>query len=411
MQGHEEPAQGHQGQQCAEEDFDAGWYTFLEDTLASAAEEAQGYRIMHEKSHKHYSKISSRLTIPAIILSTLTGVANFGQQSLETYVGKNAPLYIGAISIIAAIFATVAKYLRADEKSELHRSSMVQWDKLLRMLTTVLTQPRSRRIDAQEFLLQYREERNRLSEQVPVIPYKIRVWFLQHYGADYTNTNIRKPGILALSDVTVYRANEPMDPEAPPIPEPPDPPDPPARGPRRSISRYLPHMPHFPYANSPAQLHLPQATAGTSPSPGSFVPRSSSPGSLAARMSAGNSHFSTRLSPPRHGPQLASVARRVLQLQQLRPADRFAPQMAEGTERAELAGIAELAIAGPVHLTHGSTGMSPTQQPASIDDHVPEDSASASIPDFGESEMAEEGDGDGQEGEADAGDAEGGDFT
>jgi hypothetical protein len=185
---------------------DTGWYPFLEDMLAASAEEAQGYRAMHEKAHKHYSKISSRLMIPAIILSTLTGVANFGQPSLEEIVGSRAPLYIGVVSIIAAIFSTIAKYLRADEKSELHRTAMISWDKLHRLLSTVLAQPRRNRIDAQEFLMQYREERNRLTEQVPVIPYKIRTWFIDTYGRLYKHAQIQKPSILVLSDVTVYRS-------------------------------------------------------------------------------------------------------------------------------------------------------------------------------------------------------------
>jgi hypothetical protein len=189
----------------AKHDEETGWYDFLEDMLVASAEEAQGYRAMHEKAHKHYNKISTRLMIPAIILSTLTGVANFGQTTLEEIVGPRTPLYIGVLSIVAAIFSTVAKYLRADEKSETHRNAMIAWDKLHRMIATALAQPRSRRDESQEFLMRYREERNRLAEQVPIIPYKIRQWFLRHYGAQYRRLNLRKPGILALSPVTVFR--------------------------------------------------------------------------------------------------------------------------------------------------------------------------------------------------------------
>ena len=195
---------------------DNGWYTFLEDALAGSAEEAQGYRIMHEKAHKHYGVISTRLTIPAIILSTLTGVANFGQGSLETYLGPNAPLFIGVLSIIAAVLNTIAKYVRADEKSETHRSAMVQWDKIHRLITTTLSQPRDRRAEAQRFLHAYRDERNRLTEQSPVIPYKVRAWFLSHYGDDYRSGTIQKPGILALIDVDVYRGRQKIDPPPPP---------------------------------------------------------------------------------------------------------------------------------------------------------------------------------------------------
>jgi hypothetical protein len=274
----------------SEAEVAAGWYAFLEDTLASSAEEAQGYRIMHEKAHKHYSKISSRLTIPAIILSTLTGVANFGQQSLEVYLGANAPLFIGVLSILAAILSTIAKYLRADEKSEMHRSAMVNWDKMLRMLVTVLAQPRGRRVDAQEFLLQYREERNRLAEQVPVIPYKIRQWFTTTYATDYSTGRLRKPGILALFDVPVYRSDVAGDPSN--------------GGP--SEADVLPEVPTK--AAGSASPHAP-----ASPKVAPSLRRAASPGSLAARMSAGTSHFTS--SPVRPPPQLASLAKRMIMAQ------------------------------------------------------------------------------------------------
>jgi len=181
------------------------WYNFLEDSLASWAEQAQGYRLMHEKSYSHYNKISFNLTIPAIVLSTLTGVANFGQESLTPYLGNDAPLYIGVFSIAAAILSTIAKYVRADEKAETHRSAMIAWDKLYRTIVTELTQPRDARTDPQEFLLTYREERHRLSEQSPTIPYKIRAWFREEYKVDFAKGNISPPNILSISNVEVYR--------------------------------------------------------------------------------------------------------------------------------------------------------------------------------------------------------------
>lgn len=181
------------------------WYDFLEDSCASWAEQAQGYRLMHEKAFLHYSKISFNLTIPAIILSTLTGVANFGQGSLSPVFGSNVSLYIGVLSIAAAMLSTVAKYIRADEKAETHRNAMIMWDKLYRTIVTELTQPRAHRSDAQEFLISYREERHRLSEQSPTIPYKIRAWFKQHYKADYDTGLISPPNILHISNVEPYK--------------------------------------------------------------------------------------------------------------------------------------------------------------------------------------------------------------
>lgn len=195
----------HEGAAAADAARPMQWYDFLEDACASWAEQAQGYRLMHEKAYSHYNKISFKLTIPAIILSTLTGVANFGQDSLSPLLGSNVALYIGVLSIIAAMLSTVAKYVRADEKAETHRNSMVMWDKLYRTIVTELTQPRANRSDPQEFLISYREERHRLSEQSPTIPYKIRNWFKAEYKQDYDTGVISPPNILRVANVEVYR--------------------------------------------------------------------------------------------------------------------------------------------------------------------------------------------------------------
>ncbi len=226
------------------------WYNFLEDSLASWAEQAQGYRLMHEKSYSHYNKISFNLTIPAIILSTLTGVANFGQESLSPYLGSDAPLYIGVLSIAAAILSTIAKYVRADEKAETHRSAMIAWDKLYRTIVTELTQPRDARTDPQEFLLTYREERHRLSEQSPTIPYKIRSWFKDTYKADFAKGDISPPNILRIANVEVYREgtrrtttprNSPTTPRNSPASSPsrsPAPPPPPPPSSKSSFAKF-----------------------------------------------------------------------------------------------------------------------------------------------------------------------------
>jgi hypothetical protein len=209
-------------------EVEMSWYSFLEDSLASWAEQAQGYRLMHEKAYSHYNKISFKLTIPAIILSTLTGVANFGQESLAPYLGPSAPLYIGALSIGAAILSTIAKYVRADEKAETHRNAMINWDKLYRTIATELTQPRRFRTHAQDFLTAYREERHRLSEQSPTIPYQIRNWFSQEFKADYDTGVISKPNILSINNVEVYRhgTGHSKHTHMPPPPPPPPPPTP-----------------------------------------------------------------------------------------------------------------------------------------------------------------------------------------
>ena len=57
------------------------WTPEQEELLAEWAEKASGYRWLHSRSEKLYRKRNYIFTIPVIILSTLTGTANFAMDS------------------------------------------------------------------------------------------------------------------------------------------------------------------------------------------------------------------------------------------------------------------------------------------------------------------------------------------
>ena len=57
------------------------WSEEQEKLLASWSERASGYRWLHSRSEKKYRKCNYAFTIPVIILSTLTGTANFAMDS------------------------------------------------------------------------------------------------------------------------------------------------------------------------------------------------------------------------------------------------------------------------------------------------------------------------------------------
>ncbi len=67
------------------------------------------FKWLHEKSYKIYKKQYLRLMIPVIIISTLTGAANFALERIpsQEYQGY-ASLVVGAFNIVAAIISTIA---------------------------------------------------------------------------------------------------------------------------------------------------------------------------------------------------------------------------------------------------------------------------------------------------------------
>ena len=57
-----------------------GWAPEHEEILIEWADKAMCYRWLHSKSNALYSYLNALYTIPVIIISTLTGTANFAQQ-------------------------------------------------------------------------------------------------------------------------------------------------------------------------------------------------------------------------------------------------------------------------------------------------------------------------------------------
>ena len=55
------------------------WKTEEENLLKHWADKAQCYQWMHSRSHNVYSRKNALFTIPVIIISTITGTANFAQ--------------------------------------------------------------------------------------------------------------------------------------------------------------------------------------------------------------------------------------------------------------------------------------------------------------------------------------------
>lgn len=90
----------------------AKWTCEQEALLAEWAEKAACYRWLHCRAEKYYRCRNFVFTIPVIILSTLTGTANFGIDSLPDEYKKGAQLTIGSINIFAGILSTLQNFLR-----------------------------------------------------------------------------------------------------------------------------------------------------------------------------------------------------------------------------------------------------------------------------------------------------------
>ncbi len=189
--------------------FMNGWTKPQEELMAAWADIAACYRWMHDKSEKRFSHLNLSMSIPIIILSTLTGTANFG---IDSIVGDNpahkkyASFAIGSASLIAGILGTLGNFLRFAQFQESHRVASVAWGKFQRLVAVELALHPNDRADCMDFLKLCRAELDRLIEQSPAIPPGVVTAFEKKFGK---MEEIEKPEICGDIDHTkVYRDND-----------------------------------------------------------------------------------------------------------------------------------------------------------------------------------------------------------
>ena len=180
----------------ARKKFLNGWAKEQENLMAEWADKAGCYRWLHDRCEKKFSSLNMSITIPVIILSTLTGTANFALGSfippdnptLKNYVGAG----IGVVSIFAGILTTLGNFLRYAQGSEAHRVAGISWGKFQRQIAVELAINPIERIDAMDFLKICRAELDRLIEQSPPIPDGVIAEFEKEFK---NQPDIKKPEI------------------------------------------------------------------------------------------------------------------------------------------------------------------------------------------------------------------------
>lgn len=164
--------------------FNNGWGKEQEELMAGWADRASCYRWMHDKCEKIMAKNNMFITVPVIILSTLTGSANFIMGSLlegDQQGQKYAQIGIGGVSIFTGILTTLGNFFRYAQSSEANRVASISWGKFQRQLDVELKLHPRERIDCMDFLKICRAEFDRLIEQSPPIPDKVIKQFEQEF--------------------------------------------------------------------------------------------------------------------------------------------------------------------------------------------------------------------------------------
>jgi hypothetical protein len=150
------------------------WHAQQEHILRKYGEQSSCYRYMHYKAYQKFKKLSFRFTLPIIMISTVTGTANFAQETFPDSWKVYVPVCIGAFNLLAAIMTTILQFMKINELMESHRVSSVHYGKLSRSIRLQLTLPKTERSHSGlEFVNGCNNEYDRLIEQSPPIPSNI----------------------------------------------------------------------------------------------------------------------------------------------------------------------------------------------------------------------------------------------
>ena len=145
------------------------WKEEEEGILKQWADKALCYQWLHARCREIYKNKNAWYTIPVIIISTVTGTANFAQDRFSEDIKEYAVITIGSLSIIAGIITTIYKFLQISEVNEGHRMAMLSWGKFHNNLKTQLAQHPLDRVESKQAIKIYGEEYERLIEMSPEI--------------------------------------------------------------------------------------------------------------------------------------------------------------------------------------------------------------------------------------------------
>ena len=196
------------------------WTSGHERILIDWADKAMCYRWLHSRSHQRFSIINTYFTIPVIIMSTVTGTANFAQDRVSSEYRGYYSMGVGFFNILAGIITTIQQFLKITELNESHRVSAISWDKFYRRVKIELSKPTAERQNVKEFLKHCTEEYDRLMETSPAIQMNIINLFEKTFRQGNLTaeqreafSRVKKPeicDILESVEMTIYK--EPVKP-------------------------------------------------------------------------------------------------------------------------------------------------------------------------------------------------------
>ena len=178
------------------------WNSQLERIISDEGERCLCFSWLHSKAEKKFSALNIYISIPVIVMSTVAGSASIGSQSL--FQGSQmANFFIGGVSLSVGVLNTISSFFGWAKRTESHRISAVNYQKIYRFILIELALPRAERMAAKDMLKVVRDQCDRLQETSPQIPETVIREFKAKFGE--STPDVKKPEITnGLDPILVY---------------------------------------------------------------------------------------------------------------------------------------------------------------------------------------------------------------
>ncbi|AUT18990.1 hypothetical protein DSLPV1_019 [Dishui lake phycodnavirus 1] len=179
------------------------WHQQQEAILKAWGEASACYRYIHFQAFLAYKKKYMRATLPVIVLSTLTGTANFAMSDVPDNLKQIAQQSIGAANLIAGLIATISTFLKLSENTEAHKNAAYTFGKFSRKIRLELALPlKDRTKDGAIMIEECKAEYDRMLEQQPDIPKAI----LEDFDRTFPGSSLYKPEIIQIHPIRTFPA-------------------------------------------------------------------------------------------------------------------------------------------------------------------------------------------------------------
>ena len=160
------------------------------------------YKWMHSQAFNKYRRIFLAMTIPVIIISTITGTANFAQEQLPVDYRSTFLMVVGSLNIIVGIISTIMQFIKVNELKEAFNMSIKNWDKYHRNIQLELMKNPENRTPKGTMLEFAKKEFDRLIDLSPEIPSDV----IKKFNLKFKDNTLFKPDICDnLSPTIIYR--------------------------------------------------------------------------------------------------------------------------------------------------------------------------------------------------------------